>query len=222
MDHPTEERSRPSSGQRIGRAAALLVALVSLPALVACGGESSGDGEGSTDAATGMSAGTTQAGGAMQQYQQLSQQLSSIRQQALQDSALQAEQAALMERIRSAMEEDPQTEALLARFDSASQAFQQAQSSGDTAAMQQLMPRLQQMQMQLQQAQGQVAQDSAIAVRIDSFTAHLEAKMEEINPRAPQMMDRVDSLAQQVRQEMSAAAESAAGAGTADTGSRQD
>lgn len=222
MDHPTEDRSPPSSAQWIVRAGALLVALVGLPALVACGGESSADGDGSTDGAPGMSAGTTQAGGAMQQYQQLSQQLNGIRQQALQDSSLQAEQAALMERIRSAMEEDPQTEALLTRFDSASQAFQQAQSSGDTAAMQQLMPRLQQMQMQLQQAQGQVAQDSAIAVRIDTFTAHLEAEMAEINPQAPQMMDRVDSLAQQVRQQMSSAAESAAGAGAPDTGSGQD
>ena len=221
MDHPNQTRSAPSPGGRLARATSLLVALVALPTLVACGGESSDEGEGADSLAA--ASGTTQMGsGAMQEYQQLSQQLSDIRQQALQDSALQAEQAALMERIRSKMEENPQTEQLLARFDSASQAFQQARSSGDTATMQQLMPQLQRMQMQLQQAQGQAAQDPAIAARIDSFTTHLEAEMAEINPQAPQMMERVDSLSRAVRQEMSSAAESAAAAGAGDTGSSQD
>lgn len=219
MDHRTQPRSRHSVGRRIGRAAALALAVFALPALVACGGGDSSADEDSAEGKAATSPGTLQAGsGTMQEYQQVNQQLNSLRQQALQDSSLQAEQSALMDRIRSAMEENPQTEALLARFDSASQAFQQARSSGDTATMQQLMPQLQQMQMRLQQAQGRVAQDSAIAVHIDSFTAHLESEMAEINPDAQALMDRADSLARAVRQEMSTAAESAA----TDTASGQD
>lgn len=219
MDLPTTNHAGASSPVRIPRVLALSLALLAMPAMAACGGDGDGEsGEPGEESAASQSMPGSGAQGspAMQEYRQLAQELDSIRQQAMEDSALQAQQADLRSAIQARMEEDPQTQALVSRFDSARTAFQDAQASGDSAAMRKLMPQLQRLQMQLQQAQGQVTEDPEIAAQIDSFREDLQSEMEAIDPEAPEMMERADSLVQQLRQEMSTAADSAAAAG--DTG----
>lgn len=219
MDLSTTILTISRSKGRAARLLALSLSLLVLPAMAACGGDGEGtDGGDTTGTATSKAAPGSgmQGSQTMQEYQRLSKQLDSIRQQAMQDSALQAQQAELREAIQAKMEEDPQTQALVARFDSARKAFKEAQASGDSAAMKKLMPQLQQMQMQLQQAQGKVTQDSGIAAMIDSFRQDLQAEMKEINPRSPEMIERADSLVKKIRQDMSAGAKS--GAAAPDTG----
>jgi cell fate (sporulation/competence/biofilm development) regulator YlbF (YheA/YmcA/DUF963 family) len=195
------------------------LAFLAVPVLAACGGEGEGGDAEQTAGSDATPGSQVQGSAAMQEYRQLAQELDSIRQQAMEDPDLQAEETRLREAIQAKMEEDPQTQALVARFDSTRQAFQEAQSSGDSAAMQELMPQLQQMQMQLQQAQGQVTEDPEIAEQIEDFREELQAEMESIDPDAPEMMERADSLVEQIRQDMSSGAEGAPGAGAADTGS---
>lgn len=221
MNRSTTMLGVTKSSSGTARFLAVALAFLAVPVLAACGGEGEGDDAQETAGSETTPGSQVQGSAAMQEYRQLAQELDSIRQQAMEDPDLQAEETRLREAIQAKMEEDPQTQALVERFDSTRQAFQEAQTSGDSAAMQELMPRLQQMQMQLQQAQGQVTEDPEIAGQIEDFRENLQAEMESIEPEAPEMMERADSLVEQIRQDMSSAAGSAsAGTGAAaDTGS---
>lgn len=220
MDRSTTKLVATKSSSGTARFLAVALAFLAVPVLAACGGEEEGGDAGEAATSETTPGSQVQGSAAMQEYRQLAQELDSIRQQAMENEDLQAEETQLREAIQAKMEEDPQTQALVARFDSTRQAFQEAQSSGDSAAMQELMPQLQQMQMQLQQAQGQVTEDPEIAEQIEAFREDLQAEMESIEPEAPEMMERADSLVEKIRQDMSSAAEGAAGAGAgADTGS---
>lgn len=221
MNRSTTMLGVTKSSSGAARFLAVALAFLAVPVLAACGGEGEGGDTQETAGSETTPGSQVQGSAAMQEYRQLAQELDSIRQQAMEDPDLQAEETRLREAIQAKMEEDPQTQALVERFDSTRQAFQEAQSSGDSAAMQELMPQLQQMQMQLQQAQGQVTEDPEIAGQIEDFRNNLQAEMEAIEPEAPEMMERADSLVEQIRQDMSSAAGSAsAGTGAAaDTGS---
>lgn len=199
------------SAPRRATARALLPLALAGLLLVApgCGGEgddgASGgqDADGTSAAAdTGMPAGmpgSPQGSGAIREYRQLNQQIQQIRQEALQDSAVGAEQADLRESVMAAMRENQQTATQMDRFDSLRQQMQQAQQEGDSARMRELIPRLQRLQMSLQRAQQQVLQRGEISGQLDTFQSHLEDEMKEVDPRTSELLSRQDSLVEEIR-----------------------
>lgn len=217
MRHRPSRRDTPKRSRRgvllpLGLAALLVAA-------PACGG-GDGDGEAASEGetadasatdtagATAMSpmGGGPQASAAMQEYRELNQQIQQIRQEALQDSSIGAEQAELREALMSAMQENPRTADRIERFDSLRQVLNTAREQGDTTRMREVVPQLRQLDMWFRQAQQRVLQREEIASKVDSFQDHLEVQMTEVDPRASELMARQDSLVEEIRSQAPAAA----------------
>lgn len=135
-----------------------------------------------------------------QQIQKIDQQLRKIRQQALQDSALQAKQLELQEMIGSAAREaDPQYKKKEDRLNEIQKKMQKAQQNQDTAQMRSLMMEGQKLQRDVSRTQRKVVQRDSIDAEIQAFQEQMQKKMVEIDPQAEELLDRRDSLVQKYR-----------------------
>jgi uncharacterized coiled-coil DUF342 family protein len=136
-----------------------------------------------------------------QELQQIRKQLRSIRQKALQDSSIRDDRMALEETVRGAMTQlDPNYTDKEDTLNAIQRRLQQAQQNQDTAQLRSLMSRGRQVQQQVQRLQDSVTQRDSIAEQLDSFRDDLISKMIEIDPQAEELMDRRDSIMNQLRQ----------------------
>lgn len=221
-------RSRPGSGWPT---TAILLGAVLL-AVPACGDdEPAEEGEataaatdspaamappGSPDAMTGVD---SQTRAEMQRFRQVAQRLNQLQQRALEDSALQAQQAALQQRIEGAvMEIDPEAEQKLTRLQEIQSRLQTATAEGGVgqAQMDSLRPVLteaRRLQRQLQEARNQAMQRQAVVEQLEDFRADLLAEMQELDPDA----DSLVALAESLSARLQAGRGAAPGPGAADT-----
>lgn len=136
-----------------------------------------------------------------QELRSVQKQLRGIRQQALQDSAIQEQQMALQQTVRSAITQlDPNFPAKEDTLNSIQRKLQQAQQSQDTAQLRSLMSRGRRVQQQVQRLQDSVTQRDSISDQIDSFRNDLINKMTEIDPQAEELIEQRDSIMKRLRQ----------------------
>lgn len=206
MSFPFPTTSARSGGVR-SVARRFLPAAIAAAAVVgtaACGGDDAAEDEAqpavSDTAAPTQTPGSSSMPAGMQELQQVQQQLSQIRQQAMQDSELQTMQSELQQDIEQAMRDtDPQTAQRMDRFDSLRQQFQTAQSGGDTARLRSLFTELQGLQRSLQQTQSQVLEREDIADRVEAFREAVLEQMREVDSATDSLMSLADSLSQQMQ-----------------------
>ncbi len=130
-----------------------------------------------------------------QELQQVGQKVIQLRQQALQDSAIQSEQDKLQVEIQTKMVSiDSATTQRLDRIKAITQEFQQAQQSQDTAKIQSLMAEYQQLTQKNQAVEMQAMQDSELAAELDSFRTNLIQRMNAIDPKADSLISRLQAL----------------------------
>jgi chromosome segregation ATPase len=129
------------------------------------------------------------------ELQQIQAQLAPIQEQALQDSAIRAEQEALSADVRTAMEEvDPTLREQTARVEQLATEAQAAQAAGDQSRLLELSAEAQEIQERFAAAQVQVLQQPELASRVEAFQARLQGRMIEIEPEAEALIGRFDEL----------------------------
>lgn len=135
----------------------------------------------------------------MMEFQQLQQQLGQIQQQALaQDASLKEKQDAVQETVEQAMQEmAPGIEQKIDRLEALPAEIQAAQ--GDQATMQALLAEGQALQQEVQAAQAEAVQREDVAREIEYFRAELLAGMSAVEPTTPQLVSRLEALAERLQ-----------------------
>lgn len=129
------------------------------------------------------------------EVQQIQARLAPIQEQALQDSAIRAEQEALGVEVRSAMVQiDPTLGEQITRMEQLATEAEAAQAAGDQARLLQLSAEAQEIQQRLAEAQIQAMQRPEIAARVEAFQARLQGRMIEIEPEAEALIRRFEEL----------------------------
>lgn len=136
----------------------------------------------------------------LSEFQQLQAHLQQTQMEAIQaDSALEAEQQALQERVEEAIVEmDPALGAKIDSLPGLQQAAMAAQQSGDTTEIRNLMATGQRIQASIQQAQQQVVQQEEVAQEIEVFQEQLLTAMEEVDPEIRTVVERLDELTERL------------------------
>lgn len=182
------------------------VGLIAMAGMAACGGDGQ-DGGSTADTASasaapgsGMPSAGGQQGGMMAEMRQLQKRLSSIQQQAMQDSALQAQMQDVQALIDSTIRAmSPQAAQQMEQLDSIRGQLQAAQSQGDTARLRSLIMEAQKLQKALQKVQSRAMQQEDVAAAIKSFQNALREQMRQVDPAADSLIERADSLQRQMQ-----------------------
>lgn len=136
----------------------------------------------------------------MAEYQQIQQRLSALEQQAMADSSLMQQFTALEADIQAAMATiDPEFEAKQEKLSELRQSMQAAQQSGDQAAMQAIAQEGQALEQGLQQLQASVLAQEEIAAKVTAFRDGVQSRMAEIDPEAPELIERAHDIATTVQ-----------------------
>lgn len=139
----------------------------------------------------------------MGELQSIDQALIPIRQQAMADPELQAQEQALVARIETAMEEDhPELAGAEARFDSLRTAYETAQQEGDSAAVREVTGELQGLQSAMQQAQTEVLEREEISEAVEEFRENLFARMRDMDPKADSLLDLAEDIREKLEESM--------------------
>ena len=191
------------SSRRLRSVLVVALGLVTMAGLTACGGDGGGDGASSDSASAASTQGLPSAGGqggAMMEMRQLQKQLRSISEQAMQDSVLQQQlqdvQSLINQTVRDMGPEAAQT---MDRMDSIRGELQAAQSQGDTAGLRSLVMEAQKLQQSLQKYRARAMQQEDVAAAVKDFQNSLREQMGEVNPNADSLMDRADSLREEMQ-----------------------
>lgn len=141
------------------------------------------------------SAATARIQGWVLEMQDLDGRLQALQQQALADSALDAQQAELGGRIRAAMmEADPTLEGSMARVDELQLEAAAADERGDTTRLEQIGEEVRRIESQFFDAQRRALTMPEISADLEAFQARVEARIVELEPRAPEMIARFVEL----------------------------
>ena len=132
----------------------------------------------------------------MTEMQQVQSQLEPIAQQAMQDEELAARLTRLQERIQEELREaDPEA------MERADDLQGRIQAAGDDPMQQQgLMAEAQTTQREMQALMAEVMQQPEIQSAVEEFEAAQREKMIEIDPQAEELLARLDSLNNELRQ----------------------
>jgi small-conductance mechanosensitive channel len=143
----------------------------------------------------------------MQQWyaelQQIGQRLSAVQQQVMQDSALRARQMEIAQDLRAAMlRADPELNQLETRARALEGEARQAQQAGNEAALDRLTQEAQQIQQRVLAAQAQAVQNNGLAARIDALETEVRARMAQIEPESPRLIERAEALQARIQETM--------------------
>jgi len=131
---------------------------------------------------------------------QINKQLSQIRQQAMQDSALQARQQQLSQRIMSELRSmDDSTAARVERMSTLQENLRTAQQQQDTAGARSAVRELRKLNQALGPARKKVLQRPEIRKQVQAFQEELRSEMNEVNPKADSLRAVADSLTRQLQ-----------------------
>lgn len=136
----------------------------------------------------------------LMKLRQINQQLSKIRRQAMQDSALQARQQKLTQMILSEMKTlDESTAKKVERMSTLQEDLRAAQQEQDTASARTAVKELRKLSKALGPARKKVLKRPEIQKRVKTFQKALRAKMSEVNPKADSLRAVADSLTREMR-----------------------
>jgi small-conductance mechanosensitive channel len=132
----------------------------------------------------------------MTEYQQIQQRLNSVQQQALADPALQQQYETLQGHIEDEMvSNDPEYDEKRTHLQKLQQDMMAAQQSGDQEAIQSIGQEGNALQAELQQLQTDAVGDEEISAEVADFREAVRAKMAEIDPEVPKLIERADEIA---------------------------
>lgn len=141
------------------------------------------------------SAAVAQIQGWLAELQTVSGRLQALQEQALQDAELTAAQESLGARIRTAMEEsDPSLVDGMERVETLQGEAEAAQAAGDQAKLMELGAELQQIEARFVIAQQRALARSDISSDLEAFEARLQARLVELDPEAPRLIERFQEL----------------------------
>jgi len=136
----------------------------------------------------------------MAEVMQIQEALQPIQEQALQDSAIQAQQEAVGESIRAAMiAADPTVGEALDRFEQILEEARAAQEAGDMGRIAELTAEARPLEPRIMQAQAQALQQPQIQQSVEAFQTELRTKMVELEPSAAGMLARLAELDERMR-----------------------
>lgn len=169
-------------------------------------------------AVTAPSAVWAQGGGGQRQtlmeLRQVNQQLSKIRQQALQDSALQARRQELTSYIKEQMRGlDEATANQVDRMDSLQSDLQAAQQAQDTAGARAAVKELRKLQKAIGPARKKVMKRPEVMKRIKSFQQDVQERMREINPKTDSLLKRAAQIRAKLQGSMGSGGPGGSGGG---------
>ncbi|MFW6192365.1 MAG: hypothetical protein ACOC83_02675 [Gemmatimonadota bacterium] len=146
------------------------------------------------------------------ELQQIVQQLQPLEQQAIQqDESLMTRAEELQGTIDEAMRgEDAE---FMDRFEELQQELQQAQENQDSEQMQQLMGEWQQAQTTFQEIRAEVMRRDDISEQVESFADDIEAQIIEIDPEAEELIERRDSLVEEIESQQDTSSDGGEGSG---------
>jgi hypothetical protein len=168
-----------------------VIAAAALLSLVACSGETPPPEEASlpiteSDPAT-----------FQEEFARIQQRLGSIRQRAMGDSALMAEFAALRDVVEKKMVElDPEISAHRQHLIALQADYRQAEQSGDVETSKQIQQEGSALQAKIRQTEAQVLQQEEIVERMTTFQEKVVARMTEIDPETPTLLERATAVAE--------------------------
>lgn len=173
----------------------VVAALLALPGALAGQAPEAAPAPAAAPAAVPDSAAVAQIQGWLAELQTVSGRLQALQEQALQDTELNAAQEALGSRIRTAMEEsDPSLVDGMERVEALQGEAEAAQAAGDQAKLVQLGAELQQIEARFVTAQRQALARPDISADLEAFETRLQARLAELDPEAPRLIERFQEL----------------------------
>lgn len=134
------------------------------------------------------------------EWRQVRQQLNQIRQQALQDSALQAQRQQLLQTIRSEMRAmDDSTAARVDSIVTLEKDLMSARQQQDTTGAMQAARQLKQLQKSVRPMRKQVMKRPKIQKRLMAFRKAVQARMSEIDPKTDSLRKRAAQIRAQLQ-----------------------
>lgn len=137
----------------------------------------------------------------MTEFQEIQRTLDSIQTQAVEaNPELRAQQAQLQETVQEKMiEMHPDLEPKMDRMETLQGEIQQAQQSQNQQKVQQLISEARGIQQEIQTAQADALEEEEVSEAVDSFRDNLVDAMSEVDPEVEEKLDRMDELAQRIR-----------------------
>lgn len=140
------------------------------------------------------------------ELQAIDQQLAVVRDRALQDASMKAQEEELISVIEAAMEEvKPGSIELRADFETMITEYNAAREAGDQETVTELQPQLQVMDTELRETQTTVMQQPDMLAKVEEFQESLYAYMREIDDRADSLFTRGEELNVELQAMMSGA-----------------
>jgi hypothetical protein len=128
----------------------------------------------------------------MSEVQELQQRLQPIQEEAMQDQELNVQLQDLQQRVETAMRQEAPE--LLDRMDGLEEDFMAAQADGDQERVQEIAMEAQGVEMEIQAVQSQVLEQPELQESLDAFQAAQRERMNEIDPEAGAMLDRLEEI----------------------------
>jgi hypothetical protein len=139
------------------------------------------------------------------EIQQIQTQLRPVQEQALQDSALQQEQAQVADAVRQAIiEADSSMASKMERLETLATEARAAQEAGDTQKIAKLTGEAQTLQPEIYEAQAEALEKPEIEVQVSAFQENLHERMAQLDPKAKPLIDKMKQLDERVRKAMGA------------------
>lgn len=146
------------------------------------------------------------------ELQQIVEQLQPLEQQAIQENeSLMTRAQELQGTINEAMRDE--NAEFMDRFEELQQELQQAQENQDSEQMQQLMGEWQQAQVTFQEVRAEVMRRDEISEQVESFADDIEAQIIEIDPEAEELIERRDSLVEEIESQQDTSSNGGDGGG---------
>lgn len=138
--------------------------------------------------------------------QQLETRLGEIQEQALEDETLREQQTTLTNTVRGAMiEADPTMQQKLERIEAIMDEARTAQTAGDVERIAALTAEAETLQPEIREAQARALAIPEIEQQVDAFQLALRTRMEELDPEASQLFDRLEEVTRQIQAQIDAA-----------------
>jgi hypothetical protein len=135
-----------------------------------------------------------------QEFMSLQQRLGGIQQQAMQDTTLQRDYAALDAMIEQGMTAaEPQLVQHRSRLDAIRGEMSAAQQAGDEPKFQALLQEGTALQGRLQKVQQDTMQREDVQQKMNALRDRMVARMTQIDPQTPALVQRVDAIGEQLR-----------------------
>jgi hypothetical protein len=134
------------------------------------------------------------------EYVGIQKRLGPLQQKAMEDSSLQEEFTELQEATESAMLAlDPEIPQHRAVLDSLQGELQAANQTGDQDKVQAILTQGNALQAKLEQTRSQAMQQDSVFAKMSAFQERVVERMTELDPEAPELIDRATTIANQIR-----------------------